>query len=183
MREVVVRMATLADVPLARRVRLRALAAAPDAFASTLEREVAFEDAEWERRVGPGNWVLALCEGEPVGVTACVLEPGRPADTRDLVAMWVAPEWRGCGVAERLVEVAAAWARTKGAARLALWVAADNHRAVRFYERLGFVRTGEQQPLPNRPEVLEERMLRPLALDNSVLDEGLAGNERTASDV
>jgi ribosomal protein S18 acetylase RimI-like enzyme len=33
-----------------------------------------------------------------------------------------------------------------------------NDRALGFYERLGFEATGERQPLPGRPDVMESRM-------------------------
>jgi GNAT superfamily N-acetyltransferase len=158
-----VRPATLADWPTVRSIRLRALADAPDAFASTLEREAAFDDAEWQRRVAPGNWVLALAEDDVVGVAAGIQERGRPDDDRHLVAMWVAPEFRGRHVADRLVAAVADWARSNGAVTLSLWVAAGNDRARRCYLRLGFEASGERQPLPNRPDVTEERMAKPIS--------------------
>jgi hypothetical protein len=35
---------------------------------------------------------------------------------------------------------------------------------VRFYQRIGFVLTGEQQPLPSDPSVAEWGMLRPIVM-------------------
>ncbi len=57
--DVVVVRADADDRDDARDVRLRALDESPDAFASSLEREKAFDDAEWLRRVTTNAWFLA----------------------------------------------------------------------------------------------------------------------------
>lgn len=142
-----------------RALRLRALADAPGAFASTFTREQAYDEAGWRRRVATDACFVAGDAGLAVGIP----EPGDP-DGRHLVSMWVAPEHRGRGVADRLVGAVVAWAREDGAACLALWVVDGNPRARRFYERLGFAATGERGPLPSDPSVMEARMaldLRP----------------------
>jgi GNAT superfamily N-acetyltransferase len=63
-------------------------------------------------------------------------------------AMWVAPPWRGRGVAAMLAGAVIAWARSEGATRIGLWVPADNARARRFYEHQGFRATGRSRPFP-----------------------------------
>ena len=83
-------------------------------------------------------------------------------DERHLVGMWVAPERRGSAVAAQLVEAACRAAAAAGAVGVVLWVADDNVRAERFYRRVGFVETGERQPLPSNPAVGEQRMRRAL---------------------
>lgn len=147
----------------AREVRLRALADAPGAFASNLAREQAFDEDEWRTRVATNAWFLARDRAgdgaRTVGLACGIPEPGDP-DGRHLVGMWVAPDRRGQGVADRLVEAVARWARDAGARRLALWVVDGNGPARGCYQRLGFVATGERQPLPGDPSVLESRMVR-----------------------
>jgi ribosomal protein S18 acetylase RimI-like enzyme len=154
-----IRLAEPDDWTLLRDVRLRALADAPGAFASTLSREQAFDEAEWRGRITRGPWWLALDGGRAVGLVAAFAEDD---DERHLVAMWVDPAHRGSAVAAQLVEAARAWAASDGGRTLILWVADGNERARRFYERLGFRGTGVRQPLPSAPQVGEELLRRVL---------------------
>jgi ribosomal protein S18 acetylase RimI-like enzyme len=139
-----------------KQLRLQALEDAPTAFGSTLAREHALDDSEWQRRADGDSW-LALVGGRAVGMVAVV-----PDDVSEhacqLVGMWVAPDFRGTGVAAALLEVACARARERGAEQVALWVADGNDRARRAYEQYGFTATGERQPLPSDPSRGEDRM-------------------------
>ncbi len=151
--------ASPADWRIAKDVRLRALAESPSAFGSTFAREARFDDAEWQARVASGTWFLALSGTRAVGMAAIITQDCLP-DERHLVGMWVAPEWRGTQVATQLVEAVCDAARAAGANGVVLWVVDGNARARRLYERLGFVGTGQRQPLPSNPAVGEERMRR-----------------------
>jgi ribosomal protein S18 acetylase RimI-like enzyme len=128
-----------------RRVRLAALTDAPEAFASTLERELGLEEATWRERIAGSPWFLAWHDGEPVGLVAIITE--QPGDGRrwHLVSMWVSPQVRGSGVADRLVTAVSNDAGAAGASTVTLWVAAGNDRARGFYERMGFRPTGNKQ--------------------------------------
>lgn len=147
------------DWQVVRETRLSALADAPFAFGSTLERESAFGDEEWQRRVQHGNWFLAWAGQQPVGIVAGIQETGQQEE-RHLVAMWVHGDQRGTTVAADLVDAVCRWAGLQGAKRVTLWVADGNPRARRFYERLGFRATGQRQSLPSAPEIGEELMQR-----------------------
>ena len=152
-----IHQATPADLADVRTIRLRALQDAPYAFASTYEREAAFEESDWESRLTSGSSTfLARVGGKTVGI--CTGLPPRRG-MAELVAMWVDPVARGTGVAAELVHAVLAWATDEGADRVHLWVAQTNERARRCYEKLDFVLTGEQQPLPSEPNVLELGMV------------------------
>ena len=157
MADVVVVRAGADDREDAREVRLRALAGSPDAFASSLEREQSFDDAEWLDRVTTNAWFLVRADGERVGLACGIPEPDDEAG-RHLVGMWVDPAFRGRGLGDLLVAAVMAWARRAGAGYLALWVVDGNDRALGLYERLGFEATGERQPVPGRPDLMESRM-------------------------
>jgi GNAT superfamily N-acetyltransferase len=79
-----------------------------------------------------------------------------------LVGMFVDRERRGTGVGGALIEAVATWAQARGATSLYLWVTSTNTPAIALYERRGFVRTAESQPLPHSPSLLEVLMVRAL---------------------
>jgi GNAT superfamily N-acetyltransferase len=132
------------DAPLLKSVRLEALADAPDAFGSTYEREVAFTHDGWTARLDPNanpHFVDQDEDGAVRGLVAGVRADG-DRSTLYLVAMWVVPDARGTGSADRLVERVIEWARTEPADVLRLHVMEGNRRAERVYQRHGFVSTG-----------------------------------------
>ncbi len=177
--DVTYRRLTAADWAALRDARLAALAEAPYAFASTLERERALSDQVWRERAGGGRTVAAWRGDTIVGIVT-VLPPGAdaPAGGRrpyhdgtnwHLVGMWAAPDVRGQDVARRLVAEACALAAQSGARTMTLWVTEVNDRARAFYRKLGFQPTGSRQLVrPEDPGHWEEE----LAL---VLDQASAG--------
>jgi GNAT superfamily N-acetyltransferase len=135
-----------------RDVRLRALATDPDAFLETHASAAGFPDELWRERATPAEDQASFVferDDRFDGLVSCFVADD-PA-TVFLVAMWVAPELRGIGVANALVERVVAWARERGAARVCLSVEADNPRAARLYEKCGFVETDAPPPLPYEP--------------------------------
>ena len=100
-------------------------------------------------------------DGEPVGMVAAFIPEG--ATIPDLVSMWVAPEQRGTPLATNLVESVIGWVGDEGFNSVELWVTRGNDRAQAFYERMGFVVTGEVAPLPSDPCKDEIRMRRVIA--------------------
>jgi GNAT superfamily N-acetyltransferase len=161
MTDIEVRRIGADDWPSMREIRLAALQDAPQAFASTYEREAAFAEADWRRRTASGANFLAYAPGlgpEPAGIAG-----GYAAgpDTAELVAMWVRPHARGHRIGEALIEAVVGWARAELLGRVHLWVSETNDPARRLYERFGFTATGERQPLPSHPELTELAMARP----------------------
>ena len=157
MKPVVIRRSRGEDWQLSREIRLQALRDAPLAFASTYEREAAFEDAMWLHRIASSAQFLAIDQDEVVGTATGFVDP-EDTTTALLVAMYVAPAARGNGIGERLVDAVVASARADGAHRVRLHVVETNPVAERLYSRCGFVRTGATMRLPPRPDLLEYEM-------------------------
>jgi ribosomal protein S18 acetylase RimI-like enzyme len=76
--------------------------------------------------------------------------------------MWTAPTYRQQGIGRLLVKEVGGWASLRKARRLLLMVTSDNEPAIRFYERLGFIRTGRTERYPNDSAVIEYEMARPI---------------------
>ncbi|MFG3256155.1 GNAT family N-acetyltransferase [Streptomyces sp. NPDC048172] len=138
-----VRVLDEADWALYRRVRLAALADAPEAFGSTLARESAFTDVRWRERLAGGGVFLAEGPEGPRGLAGVLRHGPEGAGhlTGHLVSMWVAPEARGTGTADQLVTFALDRASAWGLRAMSLDVATGNVAAERLYARHGFVRT------------------------------------------
>ncbi len=75
----------------------------------------------------------------------------------EVFALYVLPEYHGAGVGQQLM--AAGLDALATYPRTCLWVLKDNGRAIRFYEKCGFRRTGEELFSPSI-EATEIRMIR-----------------------
>ena len=134
------------DAAALRQVRLRALHDAPDAFWTTYDREAAYGADEWLRWIDTAALFIAEDgTGGAGGMAGGMADPEDPAGAL-LIAMWVAPEHRGSGLADQLVSVVTAWTAAEGRSTVRLRVEELNHRARRCYERLGFRPTGRRLP-------------------------------------
>lgn len=131
-----------------RDVRLRALADAPQAFGSTLEEWESAPEERWRARLElPGSHnLVAYVDGEPVGMATGVSFEG----TYELISMWVAPEARGRGVGDALVEEILRRAYAQGASELRLDVKEHNLSAISLYLRHGFIDVGPSRELGER---------------------------------
>ena len=154
---------TRENLSLFKMVRLEALRESPLAFGSTYAREAAFDEAEWLKRLERWNGekgigFLAMDGEVGCGIAGALIENDDSRAT--LVSMWTAPTHRKDGVGTMLVEAVLGWAESRGIKTLDLLVTGVNDGAMRFYERLGFVRTGKTQAYPIDPSITEYEMAR-----------------------
>jgi ribosomal protein S18 acetylase RimI-like enzyme len=167
---IVIEPITLHNLPQFKDVRLRALQEAPYAFGSTYARESAFNDSDWIARLDRWNGergvgfiaVDSLNTRSPCGIAGTLLDEKDPKRA-DLVSMWTAPSHRQSGVGRLLVNHVLDWAGARNVSTLLLMVTSNNAGAIRFYEKLGFARTGRTEPYPNDPAVTEYEMSRPIS--------------------
>jgi ribosomal protein S18 acetylase RimI-like enzyme len=146
-------------------VRLRALQDTPTAFGSTYAKESQLSAQDWRERAArldgrQAAGYLAWDGDDACGIVACFLDR-EDAARAHLVSMWVAPTHRCRGVGQMLVHAVIDWARSRGVvATLSLMVTSNNDAAMRFYERLAFIRTGRTEPYPNDSGLVELEMSR-----------------------
>jgi GNAT superfamily N-acetyltransferase len=139
--------------------RLAALQDAPEAFESTYGGTVGRTEAQWRDWTEQLATFLAFDGVDPIGMAAGYRADEVASGSRDLISMWVSPTARGQGVAGRLIDAVAGWAREDGADELHLWVVIGNTAARAAYDRAGFVATDEQQPVKGDDHRVEQRMV------------------------
>ncbi|UVO31120.1 GNAT family N-acetyltransferase [Bradyrhizobium arachidis] len=139
-----IRLLTQADAPLYREIRLEALAANPEAFGSTLERERDMPVTWFEERLATSEVFGAFIGQRLVGVAGFRRQDGtKIAHKAVLWGMYVQPTARGAGVGKSLVEAVVAHAAPR-VEQLQLTVVSENASALRLYESAGFVAYGRE---------------------------------------
>ena len=154
-----VRVCTPGDWRALKAVRLAALLDAPTAFGVTHASAAAYADADWQQRAASAvqrAYVLAFDGDMAVGLAAHAQASDGACH---LLAMWVAPAWRGSDAASRLVALAKQRAIAAGHASMVLDVAPENARAAAFYQRQGFVFLPHREPLESHPHILVQKMV------------------------
>lgn len=135
------------DLDLVRKTRLEALADAPAAFCSSIERELARENwVDWVTPSSATYLVVGLERGTSSGAAlgiGCfhVDQLGRGS----LTSVWVDPSLRGSHAAQSLMSSLADWGFSSGVNKIFLEVTEGNERALRCYQRLGYRLTGARR--------------------------------------
>lgn len=154
-----VRRAVSGDEPVLRALRIEALTDAPQAFESTLERELGRTAADWARWLAPRATFILEHDGTPRGLVSGALD-AHDESVAFLMAMWVHPAVRGSGAGDALVTALVDWAASIGARAVRLVVVRSNVPARRLYERHGFAPNGEEH-VRERDREVEVTMERP----------------------
>ncbi len=92
-------------------------------------------------------WV-ATCDGERIGFAAARIV----FEICDLESVFVAAPCRKQGIGLALMGAINAWARQHACERIELEVRESNRRAIRFYERLGFLPEGRREEYYRHPD-------------------------------
>ena len=124
-------------------MRLTALKEAPYAFGSTWEHEKDRSEQDWRNSVASKVRLVAELDDRVVGMAA--VGPTAFSGGAEVTSFWVAPQARGKGVGDSLLQAVTARAQADGYNQLFLWVTDGNVHAQRLYERHGFRRTGAVQ--------------------------------------
>lgn len=143
MTEITIRPLTPADAAAFKALRLQGLQEIPSAFGSSYEEECDTPVEELARRFAPqaGRARFGAFDGEHlVGIAGIGQEEKRKLAHRvNLWGMYVAPAYRGRGVAQQLIQAAIdAATALSGARQLHLSVNTQNKNALRLYLRTGF---------------------------------------------
>lgn len=142
-----IRCAIIEDIPFLREMIWQALLASPTFLAQYgVEKVQQAEERYWGGWMGKGDpaFVAVDADGEKLGAITL-----KPNDADEVVGGWrigigVEARVRGQGVGQLLIERAIGFAREEGVGYVNLLVDPTNVRAIALYERMGFVRVGEE---------------------------------------
>ncbi|MGW4325801.1 GNAT family N-acetyltransferase [Nocardia sp. NPDC004573] len=139
------------DWRLDRELALRAIEDTPWAYRMTYQEAQAHTEQYWrdEIRNTHSSTFVAMRDGKPIGQIAARPTKDRPGVCQ-LCAIWVAPEARGTGVGDQLMQAQLQWLRGNGHAVAVLWTRADNTFMQDLAARHGFGRTGNSKLDPGR---------------------------------
>jgi putative acetyltransferase len=130
-----------------------------------------YESAEFPELAAPASWyapkgtrlIIAEQGGQVVGCTAATpLALNTPI--LEIHKVYLAPQLRGSGAAQRLLNAALSACGGDDRTGLVLWTDTRFTRAHRFYERLGFVRVPVIRYLADVSETWEYRYQRAVPL-------------------
>lgn len=143
-----IRVLTPADAPTYREFRLRALREHPDAFRSDADQEAGKPLADTEKRLAGKDSVFlgAFEHKQLIGAVGLSFESGvKVRHVARVIGMVVAPGHARRGVGRELIAALIALARARPELEaLILTVTSANTRALRLYERAGFVTYGRE---------------------------------------
>lgn len=116
-----------------------------DEFANFITIQFAIERLEHIIQTNPGTIIVATYKGNLVGVAE--IEMDKHSHTGDIIApelnkLYILEWFCGIGIGRSLMQEAEAFARSKGAKEMWLWVLESNHRAVSFYEKQQYTTIG-----------------------------------------
>ena len=154
------------EADLHRKLRLEALRESPRAFGDTLEplerKGADYWHALTQRVCSVDAMVVALDAERPIGMIYGLRDRQIRQGAR-LGADWVDTQYRRRGAGRLLVHSVIAWAQTHGFAMARLWVGHEEEAAIALYERCGFVFSGLERQLEERPSIVLREMRRALA--------------------
>lgn len=140
------------DAPAYRDLRLEGLRLHPEAFGADYASSAAQPPEHWEERVRQGALgdkgvtYVAEVEGSLVGMMTLVRFPeAKVRHSGSIVGVYITAAWRGCGVADALMEACLAHGRALGMRVVRLGVATSNTPAIGLYLRHGFAVYGVER--------------------------------------
>jgi ribosomal protein S18 acetylase RimI-like enzyme len=141
MRRATVRRATRADLPALLDCLCRAFEPYRDAYTPAAFDDTVPQEAALARRFETMSLFVAVDgEGGVAGTIGVAMAPGGEAHIR---GMAVRPNRLGSGLADALLDAAEAEAQRLGCRRVTLDTTAPLRRAIAFYEKRGYRRTGQ----------------------------------------
>ena len=139
-------------------IRLRSLQANPEAFGGTFEKESVEDELTWREKFIKNDFLIASVEGQDVAIMYIEVLDGDFGATCWIGGCWSDPDYRSKGLFSAMMEFVDSQDRGWEVQGLGVWT--DNYSAIAAYEKLGFVKMGEDTPSSRQPGKFYQRMIR-----------------------
>jgi GNAT superfamily N-acetyltransferase len=145
-----------------RAIRLRALEESGYAFGGTFEVESAEDEAMWRLKFEKNDFLIASVDGVDVAILYIEVLKGDFGATCWIGGCWSDPQFRGKGLMRALFTFIDEQEKDWKVQGLGVWT--DNFSAIAAYEKLGFVKMGDDTASTRQPGKFYQRMIRKSAV-------------------
>jgi GNAT superfamily N-acetyltransferase len=159
---VVVQEITANEWQRLRSIRLKSLEESPHAFGGTFEIESAEDEISWRSKFEKLDFLIASVDGVDGAVLSVEVLDGDFGATCWIGGCWSDPQFRGKGLMRALFTFIDQQEKDWKIQGLGVWT--DNFSAIAAYEKLGFVKMGDDTASTRQPGKFYQRMIRKSAV-------------------
>jgi GNAT superfamily N-acetyltransferase len=141
-----------------RAIRLQALADSEHAFGGTFEAESAEDESAWRAKFEKLDFLIASVDGIDGAMLSIEVLDGDFGATCWVGGCWSDPQFRGKGLMRAMFSYIDQQDKDWKIQGLGVWT--DNYNAIAAYEKLGFVKMGEDTESTRKPGLFYQRMIR-----------------------
>jgi RimJ/RimL family protein N-acetyltransferase len=157
-RDVVVELLAPDEWQRLRSIRLEALTDSGHAFGGTYEAESAEDESAWRLKFEKNDFLIASVNGKDAAMLYIEILNGDFGATCWIGGCWSNPKFRGKGLMRALFTYIDR--QDKDWKIQGLGVFTDNFSAIAAYEKLGFVKMGDDTASTRKPGKFFQRMIR-----------------------
>jgi RimJ/RimL family protein N-acetyltransferase len=157
-RDVVVELLAPDEWQRLRSIRLEALTDSGHAFGGTYEAESAEDESTWRLKFEKNDFLIASVNGKDAAMLYIEILKGDFGATCWIGGCWSNPKFRGKGLMRALFTFIDR--QDKDWKIQGLGVFTDNFSAIAAYEKLGFVKMGDDTASTRKPGKFFQRMIR-----------------------
>ena len=141
-----------------RSIRLQALTESEHAFGGTLEAESIETETAWRAKFEKNDFLIASVDGVDGAMMYVETLNGDFGATCWVGGCWSDPRFRGKGLMRAMFNFIDQQDKDWKIQGLGVWT--DNYNAIAAYEKLGFVKMGEDTESTRKPGLYYQRMIR-----------------------